>query len=657
MSNESSILFEELNLPTGILSAITEMGFSSPTPIQQKSIPALLAGSDVLGEAQTGTGKTAAFGLPLLARLDPDLNEPQMLVVCPTRELAIQVSEALQQFAKYTKGINVATVYGGQSYGIQNRELKRGPQIVVGTPGRMMDHIEKERLSLDNLRACVLDEADEMLNMGFLDDIEWILGKVPSDTQMAFFSATMPAPIKKITNQFLTDPVHVKIAVQKEAKANITQKAWRVGGIGKTQGLERICEVVDYDAMIVFVRTRNDTLTLSEHLVNKGFKAAALNGDMQQADRERIVDHLKSGRVDILIATDVVARGLDVPRISHVINYDLPFDSESYVHRIGRTGRAGREGEAILFASDREMRFLGRLERATEGNIEKFEMPDAAALSAHRIARTKADLTQIVEGKELERFANVLNTIAEESELTVVQLAAALLFQAQKNQPLFPAQDPVERSRGRGERDRRDRAERGDRGDRQSRYQGDFDLYKLAVGREQGVRPSDIVGAIANEIKINSREIGNIKLFDTHSHVELPRSLAGKAVDLLNKISIRRHKINAELIPGGARSEGGRHEGGRHEGGRHDGGRREGGRFEGRRDGGRREGGRRDGGRFEGRRDGGREGGRFEGRRDGREGGRFEGRREGGRHEGGRNDSGRNEGRREDRSLKSFKQA
>jgi len=545
MSNDK-ILFEELDLPTPILSAITELGFVEPTPIQKQSIPALLAGKDVLGEAQTGTGKTAAFGLPLLAGIDANLNAPQMLVVCPTRELAIQVAEAITGFAKNIRGINVATVYGGQSYTIQNRDLKRGPQIVVGTPGRMMDHIEKGRLNLDNLKSCVLDEADEMLNMGFLDDIEWILGHVPEQTQMAFFSATMPTPIKKITSQFLTDPIHVKIAVEKQAKANITQRAWRVGAIGKSAGLERIAEVVDYDAMIVFVRTRNDTLTLSEHLVNKGFKASALNGDMQQQDRERIVEQLKNGRIHILIATDVVARGLDVPRISHVINYDLPFDSESYVHRIGRTGRAGREGEAILFASAREMRLLNRLERATEGKITPFEMPDAAQLSKHRIENTKQKLINVAASPHLEKYTEVLAQFTADTDISTEQLAAAMLYQLQQKLPLFPQPDPIDK---RGERRSRDGV-KGERRGRERRSSGEFATYKFAVGRAQGIKPSDIVGAIANEVRINSREIGNIKLFDNHCHVELPKSLQGQSFEKLKTVTIRRHNINPSLVEG-----------------------------------------------------------------------------------------------------------
>jgi ATP-dependent RNA helicase DeaD len=557
MSNDK-ILFEELNLPTSILSAITELGFVEPTPIQSQSIPALLSGNDVLGEAQTGTGKTAAFGLPLLAGIDANLNATQMLVVCPTRELAIQVAEAIADFAKNIRGINVATVYGGQSYVIQNRDLKRGPQIVVGTPGRMMDHIEKGRLNLDNLKSCVLDEADEMLNMGFLEDIEWILDHVPEQTQMAFFSATMPAPIKKITSKFLTNPIHVKIAVEKQAKANITQRAWRVGSIGKTAGLERIAEVVNYDAMLVFVRTRNDTLTLSEHLVNKGFKASALNGDMQQQDRERIVEQLKNGRIHILIATDVVARGLDVPRISHVINYDLPFDSESYVHRIGRTGRAGREGEAILFASAREMRLLNRLERATEGKIVPFDMPDAAQLGKHRIENTKQKLISVAASPHLEKYTEVLGQLTEDTDITTEQLAAAMLYQLQQKLPLFPQADPVDKRGDRGDRgDRRSRdgasgERRGRDSGRERRSSGEFATYKFAVGRAQGIKPSDIVGAIANEVRINSREIGNIKLFDNHCHVELPKTLQGQSFEKLKTVTIRRHNINPSLVEGGS---------------------------------------------------------------------------------------------------------
>ncbi|MER2491556.1 DEAD/DEAH box helicase [Catenovulum sediminis] len=564
-NNESAVLFNELGLPAPVLQAIEELGFTQPTPIQAQSIPALLEGSDILGEAQTGTGKTAAFGLPLLSRLDASIRETQMLVVCPTRELAIQVADAIAEFGKHVKGLRVATVYGGQSYTPQIKDLRAGPQIVVGTPGRLMDHIDKGRLQLGNLRSCVLDEADEMLNMGFLEDIEWILKHVPEETQMAFFSATMPTAIRKVTQQFLKNPVHVKIAAVKQAKANISQRAWRVNKIGKTAGLERLAETLDYDAMIVFVRTRNDTLTLAEHLIGKGFPAAALNGDMNQTDRERIVEQLKKGRVSILIATDVVARGLDVPRISHVINYDLPADAESYVHRIGRTGRAGRSGEAILFANSREMRTLFRLERATEGKIEEFTMPDAKSLGEVRMNRMQESLAKVIESEDLSPFAKVVEKFLEEKEWSLEQVAAALLQQQQLNQPLFPPKDPIGRDRNmrddnpRGRRDarggrdgaregRKTRAERGDRGDRKN--PGEFDTFRFEVGREHGVGPGDIVGAVANEINIDSSNIGHIKLFDSHSHVDLPKGMPKAVFQKLQRIIIRSHKISPTIADG-----------------------------------------------------------------------------------------------------------
>ncbi len=554
MTDQVPVTFENLNLLTPVLKAISEMGYEHPTPIQEKSIPALLQGGDVLGEAQTGTGKTAAFGLPLISQLDGNLRAPQMLVVCPTRELAIQVSEALADFAKHIKGLFVTTVYGGQSYTPQLKDLKRGPQIVVGTPGRMMDHIKKGRLDLKNLKACVLDEADEMLNMGFLEDIEWILEHIPTDTQMAFFSATMPAPIKKITRQFLKDPTHIKIAVKKENKPKIEQSAWRVGRIGKNTGLERIAEVVEYDAMLVFVRTKNDTLTLAEHLNSKGFNTAALNGDLQQQDRERIVDHLKSGKIDILIATDVVARGLDVPRISHVVNYDLPHDPESYVHRIGRTGRAGREGHAILFATGREMRSLSRLERATEGSIGTFEMPTAEQLGKSRINKAQTNIQTVIDSQDISKFQSVIEDLSEKSSLTALQIATALLFEKQIKHPFFPQPDPVERSFDKNERNgrsdrgskRNDRSERSQR--RPKRDNDQFNTYRFNVGREQGIRPGDIVGAVANEIAINSNDIGQIRLFGTHSHVDLPKDMPKQAFDKLKQVLIRKHQINPSLV-------------------------------------------------------------------------------------------------------------
>jgi ATP-dependent RNA helicase DeaD len=351
-TNNAAIGFDDLGLPENLLAALSTLGFTSATPIQAQTIPHLLQGKDVLGEAQTGTGKTASFALPALAGIDVSVKKPQLLVLAPTRELAIQVAEAIESFAKQMKGLRVATLYGGQSYGPQFQQLERGAQVVVGTPGRLMDHLRRKSLNLSAISFCVLDEADEMLNMGFLEDIEWILEHLPKQTQMALFSATMPGPIRKVANRFLKSPEHIKVAAVSQAKANITQYAWKVSGINKVTALERIAEIEDYDAMIIFVRTRNDTVELTEKLERAGYPAVALNGDMNQAQRERTVDQVKKGHASILIATDVVARGLDIPRISLVINYDLPGDNESYVHRIGRTGRAGRLGMAISL-SDR----------------------------------------------------------------------------------------------------------------------------------------------------------------------------------------------------------------------------------------------------------------------------------------------------------------
>jgi len=395
------VSFDSLGLPKVLLSALNTLGFESSTPIQAKTIPPLLDGKDVLGEAQTGTGKTAAFGLPALAKIDLSVRKPQLMVLAPTRELAIQVAEAIETFAKDMKGLKVATLYGGQSYQPQFQQLERGAQVVVGTPGRLMDHLRRKSLKLNNLSFCVLDEADEMLNMGFLEDIEWILEHLPKETQMALFSATMPAQIRKVANRFLKEPEHIKVAAVKKEKANITQYAWKVSGINKITALERIAETVDYDAMIIFVRTRNDTVDVAEKLERAGYPAVPLNGDMNQAQRERTVDQIKSGKSSILVATDVVARGLDIPRISLVINYDLPGDNEAYVHRIGRTGRAGREGTAISFVRPREMYSLRHYERLTSGTVKTYELPSIQEIGKARIERTRVEMASVVADKEL----------------------------------------------------------------------------------------------------------------------------------------------------------------------------------------------------------------------------------------------------------------
>ncbi|MBL0710886.1 MAG: DEAD/DEAH box helicase [Colwellia sp.] len=567
----AAVGFDTLGLPNTLLTAITNIGFTSATDIQAQTIPPLLAGKDVLGEAQTGTGKTAAFGLPALAKIDTSIKKPQLMVLAPTRELAMQVAEAIESFGKNMKGLRVATLYGGQSYGPQFQQLERGAQVVVGTPGRLMDHLRRKSLKLGDLKVCVLDEADEMLNMGFLDDIQWILDHLPETTQMCLFSATMPPAIRKIANRFLKDPEHIKIAAVKKAKANITQYAWKVGGITKMTALERIAEIVDYDAMIIFVRTRNDTVDIAEKLERAGYPALALNGDMNQAQRERTIDQMKSGKSSILVATDVVARGLDIPRISLVINYDLPGDHEAYVHRIGRTGRAGREGMSIAFVRPREMYSLRHYERLTSGTVNMYELPNIQELGKKRIERARIEMAGIVETKDIASMREIIEAMANESELSMLDLAAALLYQKQLKQPLQPKEDPKPRrdarersSNDRNGRDRNDRGRdsrrdnRADRGDRNgsrgsrddkprkakvNRNDVDWQTYRLEVGKEHGARPGDIVGAIANEISLDSSYIGAINLHDKHSFVQLPKGIPADLFQQLKGVRVRRQPL------------------------------------------------------------------------------------------------------------------
>jgi len=570
-SETTAVGFDTLGLPNTLLTAITNIGFTSATDIQAQTIPPLLAGKDVLGEAQTGTGKTAAFGLPALAKIDTSIKKPQLMVLAPTRELAMQVAEAIESFGKNMKGLRVATLYGGQSYGPQFQQLERGAQVVVGTPGRLMDHLRRKSLKLGDLKVCVLDEADEMLNMGFLDDIQWILDHLPETTQMCLFSATMPPAIRKIANRFLKDPEHIKIAAVKKAKANITQYAWKVGGITKMTALERIAEIVDYDAMIIFVRTRNDTVDIAEKLERAGYPALALNGDMNQAQRERTIDQMKSGKSSILVATDVVARGLDIPRISLVINYDLPGDHEAYVHRIGRTGRAGREGMSIAFVRPREMYSLRHYERLTSGTVNMYELPNIQELGKKRIERARIEMAGIVETKDIASMREIVEAMANESELSMLDLAAALLYQKQLKQPLQPKEDPKPRrdarersSNDRNGRDRNDRGRdsrrdnRADRGDRNgsrgsrddkprkakvNRNDVDWQTYRLEVGKEHGARPGDIVGAIANEISLDSSYIGAINLHDKHSFVQLPKGIPADLFQQLKGVRVRRQPL------------------------------------------------------------------------------------------------------------------
>ncbi|MEW6983369.1 DEAD/DEAH box helicase [Colwelliaceae bacterium 6471] len=567
--NNAVIGFDALGLPENLLTAVKALGFTASTPIQAQTIPPLLAGKDVLGEAQTGTGKTAAFGLPALAKIDVSIKKPQLMVLAPTRELAIQVAEAIETFAKNMTGLRVATLYGGQSYQPQFQQLERGAQVVVGTPGRLMDHLRRKSLKLDNLSFCVLDEADEMLNMGFLEDIEWILEHLPKATQMALFSATMPAQIRKVANRFLKEPEHIKVAAIKKENANIQQFAWKVSGINKITALERIAETVDYDAMIIFVRTRNDTVEVAEKLERAGYPAVALNGDMNQAQRERTVDQLKSGKSSILVATDVVARGLDIPRISLVINYDLPGDNEAYVHRIGRTGRAGREGIAISFVRPREMYSLRHYERLTSGVVNTYELPSIQEIGNTRIEKTRTEMATIVAEKDLASMREIVEAMASESELSMTDLAAALLYQKQLKQPLQPKEDPKPRRETRERNDRNERGARNDRGGRDNRRDArggdnranrdssdraprkpktvrndvDWQTYRLEVGKEHGAKPGDIVGAIANEISLDSSYIGAINLHERHSFVQLPKGMPAGSFQQLKRVRVRRQSL------------------------------------------------------------------------------------------------------------------
>ncbi|AIR64027.1 DEAD/DEAH family ATP-dependent RNA helicase [Cedecea neteri] len=591
--------FSDLGLHASIIQALNDLGYEKPSPIQAECIPHLLNGRDVLGMAQTGSGKTAAFSLPLLNNLDPELKAPQILVLAPTRELAVQVAEAMTDFSKHMHGVNVVALYGGQRYDVQLRALRQGPQIVVGTPGRLLDHLKRGTLNLSGLKGLVLDEADEMLRMGFIEDVETIMAQIPAEHQTALFSATMPEAIRRITRRFMKDPQEVRIQSSVTTRPDISQSFWSVYGMRKNEALVRFLEAEDFDAAIIFVRTKNATLEVAEALERSGYNSAALNGDMNQALREQTLERLKDGRLDILIATDVAARGLDVERISLVVNYDIPMDSESYVHRIGRTGRAGRAGRALLFVENRERRLLRNIERTMKLTIPEVELPNADLLGERRLAKFAAKVQQQLESSDLDLYRGLLAKIqpSAEEELDIETLAAALLKMAQGERPLIlPPDAPMRPRREFKERDDRferrgDRNDRGPRGDRperggedrprrERRDAGDMELYRIEVGRDDGVEVRHIVGAIANEGDISSRYIGNIKLFGTHSTIELPKGMPGEVLQHFTRTRILNKPMNMQLLgdaqPRPERS--GERRGGR-DGGRGFGGeRREGGR-------------------------------------------------------------------------------
>ncbi len=553
MSDTSPVQFSDLNLPEPILKALNELGYETPSPIQAECIPLLQDGGDVLGMAQTGTGKTAAFALPLLSRIDTSLAKPQLLVLAPTRELAIQVAEAFQAYSRHMRGFHVLPIYGGQSYPIQLKALRRGPQVVVGTPGRVIDHLNRGTLDLSGIQSLVLDEADEMLRMGFIDDVESILSKTPEDRQTALFSATMPDEIRRITHRFMNEPKVVKIAAKTSTVENIEQKCLIIGGLqAKLDGLTRILETEDYDGVIIFARTKTMTVELAEKLEARGYSAAALNGDLNQAMRERTVNRLKNGQLDIVIATDVAARGLDVNRLDLVINYDIPTDTESYVHRIGRTGRAGRKGVAILFAAPRERRLLKAIERATRQPLTMIDLPTRDDVTKKRIASFRDELVAVSTGEEnLDFYKNLTGQLSEELELSELDLAAALLFMAQKDKPLVLPPEPPRRERSFRDDDRRERRDRGERGERRERRpNSEMEVFRIEVGREDGVQVKNIVGAIANEANISSRNIGGIRLHDSYSTIELPKGMPDEQLRQLQNVYVCNKALRMSKLEG-----------------------------------------------------------------------------------------------------------
>lgn len=559
-SNERT--FRELGLSEYLLRSLDELGYEKPTPIQSASIDPLMAGKDIIGQAQTGTGKTGAFALPLLNKIDMKINAPQILVLAPTRELAVQVAEAFGSYAKHMKGFHVLPIYGGQSMQQQLNALKRGPQVIVGTPGRVMDHMRRGTLKLDTLKALVLDEADEMLKMGFIDDIEWVLEHKPANSQLALFSATMPEQIKRVANKHLNSPVNISIAASHTTVDSIDQRFVQVSQHNKLEALVRVLEVENTEGIIIFVRTRNSCVELAEKLEARGYASSPLHGDMNQQARERAVDQLKRGKLDILIATDVAARGLDVERIGHVVNYDIPYDSEAYVHRIGRTGRAGRKGMAILFVTNREMRMLRTIERATNSRISPMKVPSPETVAERRLSRLGEQIQETLNG-DLDFMKNAVAELCQQLEVDTDLLAAALLQQVQQERPL---QLPTITERQRDSRD--DRSDRGDRNsDRPRRERSDrssrpaptsfgsadtlkdnpdvkMNRYVIDVGRENGVGVGNIVGAIANEANIDSRFIGQIQLFDQVTTVDLPDGMPKDILSHLKKVRVCGRPLN-----------------------------------------------------------------------------------------------------------------
>ncbi|MBU8866868.1 DEAD/DEAH box helicase [Paenarthrobacter aromaticivorans] len=549
---EEGVRFVDLGIDGRVLAALQDVGYEKPSPIQAATIPLLLEGRDVVGLAQTGTGKTAAFAVPALSRLAElhDLNGPsrktQALVLAPTRELALQVAEAFTSYAKHIDDFTVLPVYGGSAYGPQLAGLRRGAQVVVGTPGRVIDHIAKGSLDLSELQYLVLDEADEMLRMGFADDVEQIFQQTPETRQVALFSATMPGQIRRMSKQYLNNPAEISVKSKTTTGANTKQRYLQVMGPHKLDALTRILEVEDFDGVIAFVRTKMATEDLADKLKARGFQAAAINGDIPQQQRERTVDALKEGRIDILVATDVAARGLDVERISHVINYDIPHDTESYVHRIGRTGRAGRSGDAILFMTPREKYLLRSIEKATRQPVEQMHLPTAETVNTLRLGKFAERITETLESEDVAAFRDLIASYEEEHNVPASEIAAALAVMAQGGQPLLVKELPAA-----PEYQKRERSKDGfgSRGPTRALTEGNA-TYRIAVGRRQRVMPGSIVGAIANEGGISSAQIGGIDIRSDHSLVELPADLSPEQLRALSRTRIGGELIHLELDNG-----------------------------------------------------------------------------------------------------------
>jgi ATP-dependent RNA helicase DeaD len=563
--------FSDLKLSSPLLAALQDLGYETPSPIQIEAIPHLLQGLDLLGHAPTGTGKTAAFALPLLARLDMKSPHVQVMTLTPTRELAIQVAEAFQRYAAHLDGFHVLPIYGGSEYGTQLRALKRGVHVVVGTPGRVRDHMEKGTLKLNHLQALVLDEADEMLRMGFIDEVEWILDQMPAKRQMTLFSATMPGRIQKIAKRYLNEPQQVSIKSKTATAETIRQRYWQVSGLHKLDAFTRILEVEEFDAMLVFVRTKLLTTEIADRLAARGYAAAAMNGDMAQKDREKMIEQLKNKSIDILVATDVAARGLDVKRISHVINYDIPYDAEAYIHRIGRTGRAGRKGDAILFVSPRERRMLRVIENATRQKIEPLELPTTETVNNKRIANFKQQITDTLAGGDLAFLQGLIEQYRQEHDVPGVEIAAALAKLAIGDKPLLLEEQTAksrkqdrERERGANKPNRRERQSADDKAASRTEHRGgkkrsgkgkqsrdddntdrpgvnkppasEMERFRIEVGYDHDVKPGNIVGAIANEAGLDGDHVGQIEISDQFTLVDLPKGMPKEVFRDLKKV-------------------------------------------------------------------------------------------------------------------------